>query len=243
MSESINIREYISMFKKRKWIILIILLTSIGAGALITYKRNKSMVSQYQASTRIRINTAKTMPEQGFSPAVTSMNQNISGSYLGLATSKSTMEEVKNKLGLEIPAESISSLISVVADESNTEFVTITATHTNPKTAMNIANAMPEAFNKELIKTINLDCIQVVDKAVEPKLPIPQAKSSATVKFAIVGVVISIFVVLLLEFLNNKIVTPKDVEQYWEAPLLGVVPYDKQRHPRKSKKRMDKGAK
>ena len=33
--------------------------------------------------------------------------------------------------------------------------------------------------------------------------------------------------------LNNKIVTPKDVEEYWEIPLLGVVPYEK---PQKEKR-------
>lgn len=236
MEDSLNIREYISMFKKRKWIIILILLSSIGAGALLSYFRNKSIVPQYQASTRIRINTAKSMPEQAFSPAITTMNQNISTSYLGLAKSKSTMEEVKQTLGLEMQAESISSLVSVVADESNTEFITITATHTNPKTATNIANAMATAFNNELIKTINLDCIQVIDKAVEPKVPVPKAKSLATMKFAVVGVVVAIFVVLLLEFLNNKIVTPKDVDQYWDIPLIGVVPYDKSKKNLKKKK-------
>ena len=60
-------------------------------------------------------------------------------------------------------------------------------------------------------------------------------KSSAPKKMLIVGAVISIFVVLLLEFLNNKIVTPKDVEEHWDIPLLGVIPYEKPQKHKKSK--------
>ena len=47
--------------------------------------------------------------------------------------------------------------------------------------------------------------------------------------------VISIFVVLLLEFLNNKIVTPKDVEEHWDIPLLGVIPYEKSQNLKPTK--------
>ncbi|MGL5750066.1 MAG: YveK family protein [Paraclostridium sp.] len=236
MNEGINIKEYISMFKKRKWIIILIMLASIGAGVLLTYRSNKSYIPIYQSHTRIRINTAKNMPEQGFSPGVTSMNQNISNTYLSLAKSKSTLNEIKNTLGLEMSIEALSSKIDIVADESNAEFVNITVTDTNPAMATTIANAVPTAFNNELIKTINLDCIQVIDLAADSNVALPQPKSNKTLKLAIVGLVISMFVVLLLEFLNNKIVTPNDVEQYWDAPLLGVVPYDKKKHFRKSKK-------
>lgn len=236
MNESINIREYISMFKKRKWIILLILLASIGAGVLINYKREKSYIPLYQSNTRIRVNSMKNIPEQGFSPGLTSANQNIATTYLNLAKSKNTLNEIKNTLDLKISIEALSSKINVVTDESNAEFINITVTDTDPAMATTIANAVPTAFNNELIKTINLDCIQVIDLAVDSKIPLPQASSNITIKLGIVGVVVAIFVVLLLEFLNNKIITPKDVEQYWDEPLLGVVPYDKKKHPRKSKK-------
>ena len=236
---TINIKEYILMFKKRKLIILLIMSISLVCGFGLKYMKEKSQVLTYQTSARIRINTAKNNSEIGFSPATTSLNQSISNTYLSLAKSKYTLNEMKKILKSDLSPEAIGSKYSLTADEVNPEFVNINVIDTDPKRAAKIANAVPTAFNNELKKTINIDCIQVIDKASEPKYPLPTVKSDAPKKMLIVGGVISIFVVLLLEFLNNKIVTPKDVEEYWEIPLLGVVPYEK---PQKEKRLKTKEA-
>ncbi len=225
-NKTINIKEYIWMFKKRRLIILIIMVLSLAAGFGLKFINEKSQVPIYQTSARIRINTAKNNPE-ALSPSVTSSNQNISNTYLSLAKSKYTLNEMKKLLNSDLAPEAIGGKYNLTADASNSEFVNITVTDTDPKRAAQIANTVPEAFNSELKKTINLDCIQVIDEAPEPTAPLPMAKSSAPTKMLLVGAVISIFVVLLLEFLNNKIVTPKDVEEHWNIPLLGVIPYEK----------------
>ena len=61
----------------------------------------------------------------------------------------------------------------------NSEFVNISVTDTDPKRAAQIANTVPIAFNSELIKTINLDCIEVMDEAPEPTSPLTNPASSA----------------------------------------------------------------
>ena len=225
MGESINIREYINMFKKRSKIILIILVTCIAIGELVAFKINSSYTPMYTTSTRIRVNTAKTVPDAGYNPGLASANQGIVSTYLDLSKSKSTLKEVASIVGNDVTPESVSGMYTLTPDANNSEFVNITATHSNPKIAEAIANAVPTAFNNELIKTIKLDCIEVIDKAVVPKSPIPQVKTSMWKKAILGGVVLSIFVVLLMEFLNNKIVTPKDVEEHWQLPLIGVVPH------------------
>ena len=40
---------------------------------------------------------------------------------------------------------------------------------------------------------------------------------------AVLGAMIGLFVVFLIEYLDNKLKTPQDVEEYLELPLLGVV--------------------
>lgn len=233
-SNTINIKEYIWMFKKRKLIIFLIMLISLACGFGIKFVREKSQVPTYQTSARIRINTAKNNSE-AFSPSITSMNQSISTTYISLAKSKYTLNEMKKLLNSDLSPEEIGSKYNLSPDSDNAEFINISVTDTDPKRAAQIANTVPTAFNSELIKTINLDCIQVIDEAPEPTSPLPMAKSSAPKKMLIVGAVISIFVVLLLEFLNNKIVTPKDVEEHWDIPLLGVIPYEKPQKHKKSK--------
>lgn len=237
MEDMINIREYISMIKRRKWLILLILVLSVGVGVFKTYRNNKAYVPMYVANTKIRVNVAKSNPGVGLSPATTSQNQNISNTYINLATSKATLNEIKNTVGLETPP---SGLISAVPEEANTEFINVTVTHTNPKTAQKIADAFPTAFNNELIRMIGIDCIDVIEKAETPKVPIPKPSDKSIIKFGIVGVVLAIFAVLLLEFMDNKITTPKDVEDNWGLPLLGVVPYDDPKEQKKRNKKINK---
>ena len=234
-NNTINIKEYIWMFKKRKLIIFLIMIISLACGFGIKFVREKSQVPTYQTSARIRINTDKNNKSGGFNPGTTSLNQSISDTYLSLAKSKYTLNEMKKLLSSDLSPEAIGAQYSLSPDSDNAEFVNINVTDTDPKRAAQIANTVPIAFNSELIKTINLDCIQVIDEAPEPTSPLPMAKSSAPKKMLIVGAVISIFVVLLLEFLNNKIVTPKDVEEHWDIPLLGVIPYEKPQKEKKSK--------
>lgn len=239
MENSIDIKEYLLMIKRRKWIVLIIVLLSMGVGALLVFKDKASYVPIYQAYTRIRINTAKSAEDQMFSPQTTALNQNISNTYLNLIKSKNTMEDVIKTLDLKMKPEQLSSMVNAVADENNTEFISITVTGSDKKMIQEIANILPSAYNRELIKTINLDCVQVIDLAEEPKFPLSAQSNSISkiVKFGVVGIVVSIFVVLLLEYLNNKIITPQDVEEYWELPILGVVPYEEKKEYKKNKRK------
>ena len=44
---------------------------------------------------------------------------------------------------------------------------------------------------------------------------------------AVLGMMIGLFVVFVLEYLDNKIKTPQDVEKHLDLPILGVIPNEK----------------
>ena len=70
-----------------------------------------------------------------------------------------------------------------------------------------------------------MDCVEVVYDATDGQL-IPRSRDITLLKALAVGVVISIFLVLLAECLDTKIKTPEDVEKYWDLPLIGTIPMD-----------------
>lgn len=226
MGDSINIREYILIFKRRKWIVIIIMMVCILAGAGMTYLNHKNYVPMYQTSTRIRINSGKNNPDGGFSPQYTALNQNIANSYGHLATSKNALNEIVSTLGIGESGDILKGSIVVTPQESNAEFIDVSVTYSDANIAQSIADLVPTAFNNELKRVVNLDCIEVVDKPIKPTYPINSA-SNKPLKIGIAGgIIVSIFIVLLLECLNSKITTPEDVENYWGLPVIGVVPYD-----------------
>ncbi len=56
-------------------------------------------------------------------------------------------------------------------------------------------------------------------------------------KSLIVGIVVGLFLVFLVEALNNKITTPEEAEKYWGVPLLGTIPYDDGKEKKDKKKK------
>ena len=275
MGESINIMEYLEIFKKRKKIVFGILLIFIIAGGLLQYKHSKSYVPMYSSTVSLRINTAKnsqelmkkeenktedsendeesgeddskkTAQESQYDKVNSSLqsstlNQSISEKYSSLATSKRAMNELIDTLGLKYDASSLASSITVTPQANLVEFIDITVVNKDRELAKKIADAVPTTFNNEMKRVIGLDCVEVLYSATEPVM-VPKAKDNTLRNFIIIGVVLAIFVVLLLECLDNKLVTPDDAEKYWGLPVIGVVPYERESSKSKKLKEIKKGA-
>ena len=235
MGDSINLKEYVDMFKRRKGIIILVMFVCLVMGVYKTYKNYISYKPTYSSTVTVRINTAKNFKqseedeEDGsnqytdpYSSYNISQNQNIASSYSTLATSPNVYSIVASSLKIS-PADVGS--ISATQREDMMEFIDITVTSNSAEIAKKVAERVPEAFNQELINMIGIDCVQVIYKASEGTL-IPRGRDLTIGKYALMGLVLSIFLVLLRECLDTRIVTPDDVVKYWDYPLLGTIPMD-----------------
>lgn len=250
MGESINISEYIDIFKKRKWVIFITIIIFMIAGGVLQYRNYKSYIPTYSSTVSVRINVnkkiesdqkssskknskEKTQEEQYILDANTAslqssaLNQSIAEKYYSLATSKRAMMDLIDKLNLKTTPEIMANQITVAPQESLMEFIDITVIDTDPELARKIASTMPEVFNKEIKTVIGLDCVELLYDATEPMIN-PRPQDNTFRNFTIVGIALAIFIVLLLECLDNKLVTPDDAEKYWGLPVIGVVPFEKE---------------
>ena len=268
MGESINITEYLEIFKKRKKVIFVILSIFILAGGLLQYRHSKSYVPMYSSTVSLRINTAKnsqelmkkeenneengeensqkTSQESQYDKVNSSLqsstlNQSIAEKYSSLATSKRAMNELIDTLGLKYDASSLASSITVTPQENLIEFIDITVVNKDSKLAKKIAETVPTVFNNEMKRVIGLDCVEVLYSATEPSM-VPKEKDNTLRNLIIIGIVLTIFVALLLECLDNKLVTPDDAEEYWGLPVIGVVPYERESSKGKKTKKIKKGA-
>ena len=66
--------------------------------------------------------------------------------------------------------------------------------------------------------------MEVVDKAIVPKNPIKPNKIMNVAIAMVLGVMVSVFVIFLMEALNTSIKEPKDIEEKLGIPVFGVVP-------------------
>lgn len=258
MQEAVNIREYLDIFKRRKWIMIILIFVSLILGGYKTYQNYISYKPTYTSTVTVRINTMKEYEEQQakqkeeekkksskksskksnnnnssnstnlselyntYSSSIDMRNQNIASSYVGITTK----EQFRKKVAA-ISGKKMSELGSITATQ-NAEiptFVDIKVISPSADTAGAVAKASPEAFNQELIEIAKVDCVEVVYEATTPSL-IPRGQDRTLIKFLAVGIVASIFLILLAECLDTRIKTPNDVDKYWDLPLIGVIPMD-----------------
>ena len=248
MGETVNIREYIDMFRRRKWIVIITILICLAFGGYKTYKNYVSYVPTYKSKITIRINSMKSIQSKksskknsdkeltdeeeeaqamnniynSYSGSASATNQNIATSYIGLAKSENVKKNIAALTGLKV---SQVGYINPVQSTEIPQFIDVQVTCSSKEIAKQVAEAFPEAYNNELLRVINLDCVEVVYDATDGQL-IPRSRDITLLKAFAVGVVISIFLVLLAECLDTKIKTPEDVEKYWDLPLIGTIPMD-----------------
>lgn len=236
MEASINLREYVDMFKRRKLMVILIMIVCLAFGAYKTYENYISYVPTYSSNITVRINTAKelmkkknskkdedTVAVDPYSTYNVAQNQNIATSYKSLASSPNVVSIIASSL--KVSSAEVGS-ISVTQREETTDFLDITVVSRNAKMAKDTAQKVPEAFNEELIRLVGIDCVEVVYDASEASL-IGRSRDLTLFKFAAIGIILSIFFVLLRECLDTKIVTPDDVNKYWNYQLIGTIPLDK----------------
>ena len=112
-----------------------------------------------------------------------------------------------------------------VAQEGQSQVVTISVENTDPAQAVRIANEIAKTFQIEISKLMRIDNITILSKAELPENPVP-IKPQPVLNIAIalvVGLMAGVGLAFLLEYMDNTIKSEQDIEKLLELPVLGVV--------------------
>lgn len=223
MEETIDLREYFAIIKKRFWIIAIITVIAMVVSGVISF----FMLSPvYESKSTLIVNTEKNEDTQMITGDQFSVSQKLAVTYGEIIKSRAVLESVISNLKLDSEYEDLVEKITV-SPVKDTQIISISVQDTNPKKARDIANEIPKVFEKEVKRITKANDIQVIDKAILPENPIKPNKMMNVAIAAVLGMMIGLFVVFVLEYLDNKIKTPQDVEKHLDLPILGVIPNEK----------------
>ena len=223
MEETIDLREYFAIIKKRFWIIAIITVVAMVVSGVISF----FMLSPvYESKSTLIVNTEKNEETQMITGDQFSVSQKLAVTYGEIIKSRAVLESVISNLKLDSEYEDLVEQITV-SPVQDTQIISISVQDTNPKKARDIANEIPKVFEKEAKRITKANDIQVIDKAILPENPIKPNKMMNVAIAAVLGMMIGLFVVFVLEYLDNKIKTPQDVEKHLDLPILGVIPNEK----------------
>ncbi len=220
MEETIDLKEYFAIIKKRSWIIALITTIAVIVSAVISFFILKPV---YQANATLIVNTEKNEETQMITGDQFNVTQKLAVTYGEIITSRSVINPVIKNLGLEETYDELVKKITV-SPVKDTQIINISVQDINPKKARDIANEIPEVFTKEAKRITKANSVEVIDKAITPIEPVKPNKKMNVAIAAVLGIMIGLFVVFLIEYLDNKIKTPQDIEKQLGLPLLGVIP-------------------
>ena len=223
MEETVDLREYFGIVKKRFWIIALITTIAIVVSGAISFF---VLTPVYEAKSTLIVNTEKNEETQMITGDQFNVTQKLAVTYGEIIKSRSVLDDVIKNLKLDDEYGDLVKNVTV-SPVKDTQIISISVQDTNKEKARDIANEIPKVFKKEAKRITKANDIQVIDKAILPQNPIKPNKMMNMAIAAVLGAMIGLFVVFLIEYLDNKLKTPQDIEKYLGLSVLGVVPNEK----------------
>lgn len=219
MEDTIDIRELFLIIKKRLWLILLITLITTFIAVIFSFYILQPV---YQANTTLyvgkNINVEGSM---GYQDVL--MSGQLVKDYRELAKSRLVSNLVISELGLkDIDTKVITDMLGVNL-KSETRIIEITAQHTDPELAKQVANKVADVFKRKSVELIEVDNVQVIDVAETPVNPIKPNKTMNVAIGFVLGLMLGLGIVFMIEYLDNTIKTANDVEKYLGLPVIGTI--------------------
>lgn len=215
----IDLKEIFHMLQKR-WV----LITGITVSALIISVIVSFFILTpiYEASTTMIVNY-KQNQESVMTYNDLQTSQKLVATYTEIVKSERVSDAVINKLNLELSPKELIDKISV-SQVGQTEILKLTVKDADPELATLIANTISKVFQEDIGQMMEVDNVSTVDIAKVPENPVSPNKKINIAIAGVLGLVSSVGLVFVLEFLDRTYKTPIDVERHLGLPIIGAIP-------------------
>ena len=202
----IDLKEIFHMLQKR-WV----LITGITVSALIISAIVSFFILTpiYEASTTMIV-SYKQNQESIMTYNDLQTSQKLVATYTEILKSERTLDEVINKIS--------------VSQVGQTEILKLTVKDEDPELATLIANTIAQVFQEDIYQMMEVDNVSTIDIAKVPENPTSPNKMMNIAIAGVLGLMISVGLVFVLEFLDRTYKTPTDVERHLGLPLIGAIP-------------------
>ncbi|WP_455537638.1 YveK family protein [Terrisporobacter sp.] len=221
MEETIDLREYFFILKRKIWwVALVAIICGIISGLVSFFV----LKPQYESNTSLIVNK-EVSDETDQMSTTDDLNyvQKLAVTYGEIIKSRSVITSTIKKLNLDMTYEELEHAISVT-NVQDTQIIQISVKNNNPQLAAKICNTIPKIFSAEAKRIVKASGVEVIDKATVPEKPIKPNKKMNIIIAMVLGAMVSVFVIILIEAFNTKIKEPKDIEEKLGVPVFGVVP-------------------
>ena len=216
----IDLMEVIRVLWHRAWLLVLALVIGAVAAGIVT---SVFMTPMYTASSTIYVFSKST--------SLTSLtdiqiSNQLTGDFQYIATTRETITEVIDELGLNTSYEKLISSIKVT-NPSSSHMLKIQVQNQDPRLAADISNTLADVLREQIADIMNTDKPSSVERAVVPSRP----SSPNTRKNAAIGglalLVLTAAIILIKYFADDTITTEDDVRRYLDMNVLASIPFER----------------
>ncbi|MGL5353944.1 MAG: YveK family protein [Clostridium sp.] len=217
--EVIRIDDLIEALKKRWIMIVIITLLATLISGLVSFFLIKP---QYEASTKVFIGKG-TGANEVYDNNDIQMYQKLMKTYSEMIKTKDLIERALEDSNIDLSVGDITGGITVVP-VADTQILQIKFKSGDRYEAKKVIEAITDEFiitSKELVPNGNT---RIIESVQLPENPVsPNKKMNIAIAF-LLGLMVSIGLTFLLEFLDNTFKTKDEMERVLDIPVIGVIP-------------------
>lgn len=219
LEQELDLRDLWHMVANRWQFIVVIPLVAMLISAVVSIF---FITPQYQSSATLLV--LKQQPEQSLQYSDLQISRQLVQTYREIARSRRVLDSVIDNLKLDYSYGQLREKVEVTSVR-DTEVIHITVTDPNPRLARRIANQVADSFKAQTEEIMQLESVTILDYAVIPSRPVsPRIPLNIAIAL-VVGLMVAAGLVFLLEYLDNTVKTPEDVQEYLGLPVLGIFPY------------------
>lgn len=217
-NQELDLRELLYVLRRRLLLIIALPVVATIVAALVSqfvltpvYKASTTLWVIKDGSAQINYNDLL-------------LNRNLTKTYAEVAKSRAVMVDVIDRLGLEgVTVVALQEKLTVTPVR-DTEILSFTIEDPSPVMAVRLADAVAEAFMGQIRTYMKVENVVVVDPAMEPIDPFkPRTLMNVAVAF-VLGLMASVGLAFLLEYLDTSIKSPDDVARHLGLPVLATIP-------------------
>lgn len=216
----ISISEIFEALKKR-WILIvsITLVATLISGVLSFFVIKPT----YETSTKVFIGKEESNQE-GYNTNDIQMYQKLLQTYAETIKTNEVVQAAinsTNNADLTVPAVKGALTVTPVSD---TQILQIKYQNKNPEVAKEVLESITNEFvilAKELVPNGN---VRVIEAVQLPENPVaPNKKMNVAIAF-LLGLMVSVGLVFLIEYLDNTFKSKEELERELDIPVVGIIP-------------------
>lgn len=219
--QTINISEIFEMIKKR-WIFIVVitLLSIVTTGILNFYV----IEPKYETSSKVFIGKEENN-EDGYNSSDIQMYQKLLKTYSEAIQTTDLVERAIENSKYNLNTEDILDSLTVLA-LADTQILEISYESKNPKEAEDTLSRIVLEFintSKELVPN---GSVTIIQKVRLPEAPVSPNKVLNIAISLVLGMMASIGIVILMEYMNNTFKNKDQVEKELNVPVVGIIPQE-----------------